>query len=190
MLYFSYSIELNGGEYEKTDFAGILLFSAAAFADTVILTDGKSIPTGSCEVESGSKIICQSEDGSRSINLPLKAIKEIRSAKGVQTRADLMKKASELEGEAVFQKDEKKGGGSVSVTLQKFNGLTQGMTYGEVKRILGPGTEVNRFEAGEKLVTFQWDGTEGGAMRATFTGGEKDDDEALTLKAKAQMQLK
>ncbi len=100
-----------------------------------------------------------------------------------------MKKASELEGEAVFQKDEKKSG-SVSVTLQKFNGLTQGMTYGEVKRVLGPGTEVNRFEAGGKLVTFQWDGAEGGAMRATFEGGEKDDDEALTLKAKAQIMLK
>jgi hypothetical protein len=173
---------------KKLIFAGIVLFSAAAFADTVILTDGKSVPVGACEV-AGSKVVCQSEDGSRSINLPLKAIKEIRSAKGVQTQADLTKKASELEGEAVFQKEEKKGG-SASVTLQKFNGLAQGMTYGEVKRILGPGTEVTRVEAGGKQVTFQWDGSEGGAMRAAFEGGEKDDDEALTLKAKAQMMLK
>lgn len=174
---------------KKLIFAGILLFSAAAFADTVILTDGKSVSTGSCEVESGSKVICQSEDGSRSINLPLKAIKEIRSAKGVQTQAYLKKKAAELEGEAVFQKDEKQSS-SVSVTLQKFNGLAQGMTYGEVKRILGPGTEVNRLESGGKLVTFQWEGAEGGAMRATFVGEERDDDDALTLKAKAQIMLK
>lgn len=70
-----------------------------------------------------------------------------------------------------------------NVTLDKYNKINNGMTYSQVKAILGEGQLISQGQLlGTKTEMFEWINSDGSNMNVTFQNGK--------VQSKAQFQLK
>ncbi len=146
-------------------------------ATTIILTDGKIIETGNCdyieEIDSKGNsqgyMECHSDKEPRLIRVPTKAIREIRNLSRNKP-SDKMKFISPQKLTPSFE--------------EMYEQIKPGMTYAEVKQIIGAGKETHRYEGITKQITYTWHGKVK-AMNINFKGipGQSDDDMIVEYKS-------